>query len=246
MRELVPDATEAVDVHEFYARDWVEDGGLRMNFVSSLDGAATVQGQSRGLQTPGDNVVFAALRDLADVVLVGAGTARDEGYRPSRPGAQRRANRERFGLAPIPPIALVSRALTLDPEWDLFSGADPSARTIVITCASSDPARRAALAEVADVLVLGDAAVDLAAIVPALRERGLRRVLSEGGPTLFGEFTAAGLVDELCLSVSPLVAGPGPQRITDGKPWPDGPRPFSLIGLLEDDGALFGRFRAVR
>jgi riboflavin biosynthesis pyrimidine reductase len=246
MRELVPTFTDDVDIHEFYARGWIDEGGLRMNFVSSLDGAASIQGQSRGLQTPGDNAVFAAMRDLADVVLVGAGTARDEGYRPSKPGAQRRANRERFGLAPVPPIALVSRALTLDPAWNLFTGAEPDVRTVVITCAASDPSVRAALAEVADVLVLGDESVDLAAILPALGERGLTRVLGEGGPSIFGEFAAAGLVDELCLSVSPLLAGPGPQRITHGMPWPDGPRPYSLYGLLEEDGALFGRYHAVR
>ena len=77
----------------------------------------------------------------------------------------------------------------------------------------------------------------------ALEERGHRRILSEGGPTAFGDFAAAGVVDELCLSVSPLLAGPGPQRIIGGRPWP-GPRSLDLIGLLEEDGALFLRYRA--
>jgi riboflavin biosynthesis pyrimidine reductase len=243
MRELLPNPTPDVDVHEFYARDWIDRGGLRVDFVSSLDGAATVQGRARGLQTPGDNAVFDAMRDLADVILVGAGTARAEGYGPSRPGATRRAHRARLGLADVPPIALVSRRLAFEPEGELFTDADPAARTIVITAAAADPAKRAALAQVADVLVLGDEEVDLAAIPAALNEHGLTRILSEGGPTLFADLAAAGVVDEVCLSISPLLAGPGAQRITDGTRWPDGPRPLALHGLLEEDGALFCRYR---
>jgi riboflavin biosynthesis pyrimidine reductase len=97
---------------------------------------------------------------------------------------------------------------------------------------------------VADVLVCGDGEVDLGAAIAALRDRGLARILCEGGPRLFGELARTGLVDELCLTFSPMLAGPGAERITAGASWPDGPRRFALAGLLEEDGALFARYRA--
>src|SRR5690242_11403158 len=142
MRALVPQQPGDVDVHDWYARDWIEPGGLRVNFVSSVDGGATAAGLSRGLQTPGDNRIFAALRDLADVVVAGAGTARDENYRAVTVSDQRMATRRSYGLAPELPIAVVSTSLRLDPSAELFS-ADAPARTIVITCAASDSATRA-------------------------------------------------------------------------------------------------------
>src|SRR4051794_27706325 len=106
MQQLLPSASGAevelaeVDLHEHYAgAGWLDSGGVRVNFIASADGAASFAGLSRGLQTPGDNRVFAALRDLADVILVGAATATAEGYRPSAPGANRRAIRSGYGLA---------------------------------------------------------------------------------------------------------------------------------------------------
>ena len=249
MRALLPRAGAEVDVHEFYARDWLDGGGLRANFISSVDGAATVAGLSGGLQTAGDNRVFAALRDLADVVLVGAGTARAEGYAAIQLSAERRATRDRLGLAQTLPTAIVSRSLRLDPGAALFTDTEPGARTIVLTCQAGDPAVRAALDDVADVVVCGDTGVDLAEARGALAERGLRRILCEGGPTLFADLTHAGLLDELCLTVSPLLAGPGPTRITAGAIWPlsAGERHLlGLSGLLEEDGALFCRYTARR
>ena len=101
MRRILPDPADPVDIYTEYT---VPDTALskvgwhlRMNFVSSADGAVTEQGRSRGLSTPGDHRLFAALRDLADVVLVGAGTARIEGYGPDRPGQTRRDLRRRAG-----------------------------------------------------------------------------------------------------------------------------------------------------
>ncbi len=243
MRSLLPlPVVEDVDIHACYARDWLDTGGLRVNFVSSVDGAATSCGVSKGLQTPGDNRVFAALRDLADAVVVGAGTVRAEGYRAVRIGAERRATRRRFGLPAELPTAVLSRALHLDPTAELFTAAPAGARTIVLTCAASDGNLRHALAEVADVIVCGDAEVDLAAARGALEERGLSRLLCEGGPSLFSDLARAGVVDELCLSISPVLAGPGARRIVAGAPW-EYPRELRLSGLLEQDGALFCRYR---
>jgi riboflavin biosynthesis pyrimidine reductase len=251
MRVLLPSPAEEVDLHAFYAADWVDAGGVRMDFVASADGAATAAGLSRGLQTQGDNRVFAALRDLADVVVAGAGTVRAEGYEAINLSARRRAIRRAYGFDEELPTAVVSRSLNLDPTSKLFQPA--ATRTVVITCAAADPAVHAALAPIADVLLCGDQEVDLIAARAALEERGFRRILCEGGPHLFADMLRARVVDELCLSVSPLLAGPGAGRITAGVAWtgPHGtgvaePHAVTLTGLLEEDGALFCRYRVPR
>src|SRR4051812_3056363 len=244
MRALLPDVVDGVDVHAFYATDWVEPGGLRVDFVAAVDGAAHAAGRSAGLQTPGDNRVFAAQRDLADGVLVGAGTALAEGYRGVRLTERRLVQRRRFGLGDVLPIAVVSRRLTLEPDLPLFLEAPDDARTIVVTCAAAPADRRAALAEVGEVLVCGEDDVDLAQARRELEARGWRRILAEGGPTLFGDLVAAGVVDELCLSVTPLLVGPGPiTRIIAGPAAWSLPEDLRLIGALEEDGALFLRYR---
>lgn len=217
---------------------------MRVNFVASVDGGVAVRGRSAGLQTPGDNAVFAALRDLADVVLVGAGTARAEGYRLVRLSSGRQQLRQDFGLAADLPTAVVSRSLTLDRAGGLFAQqSETTQRTIVITCAAADEHRRAALAEVADVVVAGDDEIDFLTARQALEGRGLHRILCEGGPQLYQALTQQAIVDELDLSVTGLLAGPGTGRLFSGPPWQGGPRPLQLCALLEEDGALFTRYR---
>lgn len=246
MRALLPapdPADSDLDLHAWYAADWLDRGGLRMNFVASVDGAATEDGRSRGLQTPGDNAVFGVLRDLADVVLAGAGTVRTEGYAAISLSARRSGIRRDLGLAERLPTAVVSRSLRLDPDSPLFTDAPVGARTIVLTCAAGDPAVRAALEPIADVVVCGEQDVDLPAARQALEQRGLRRILSEGGPTLFAQLAHDRVVDELCLSVTPILTGPGARRIVAGELWPGEPIGLRLIGLLEEDGALFCRYR---
>jgi len=188
--------------------------GVRVNFVTSVDGAVELDGYSEGLSGPADKRVFRTLRTLCDGLLVGAGTVRRESYHAVRLNEARRAWRTARGLSPYPTLVVVSRGLALDPAQDAF--ADAPVRPIVLTCAAAPADRRAALSAVADVVVAGDAAVDLAAGVDLLRERGLRHLLSEGGPHVLGGLTAADLVDEVCLTVSPLLAGPGADRITAG------------------------------
>jgi riboflavin biosynthesis pyrimidine reductase len=245
MRCLFPTPTDVLDDAELTARYAVPDRGgrphLRLNFISSADGAVSLDGLSEGLQTPGDNRIFGLLRDLADVVMVGAGTVRVEGYGPLRPGPARRARRETLDRPATPTLAVVSGALDLDPAAELFHA--EGARTVVITHGSSPADRRAALAEVSEVIVVGGTAVDLPAALAALAERGLARVLCEGGPHLFGALLAARCVDELCLSVSPLLAGPGAGRIIAGPPVP-APTRLELAQLLAEDGALFCRYLA--
>jgi riboflavin biosynthesis pyrimidine reductase len=110
----------------------------------------------------------------------------------------------------------------------------------VITPATAPAERRAAIGEVVDVIAVGDGEVDLAAALAALHGRGATQLLCEGGPHLFGALTAAGLVDELDLTVSPLLAGGGAGRITAGPPGP--PRAMTLRHILSEDGALFLRY----
>jgi riboflavin biosynthesis pyrimidine reductase len=138
----------------------------------------------------------------------------------------------------------VTRTLRLDLTAPLFTEAAPRSRTIVITCAAAPAGAREQAAEVADVIVAGDDEVDLAAALKALADRGLGRVLCEGGPHLFGDLAAAGLADELCLTLSPLLAGPGAARIIAGPPF-DAARPLRLAHLLTtDDSFLYARYVA--
>lgn len=243
MRALLPAPADDVDLHRFYADQWAEDGGVRADFVASADGAVTANGRSRGLQSPGDNLVFAALRNLADVVIVGAGTARIEGYRSLRVGEEQAAIRRAFGFADTLPLAVISRSLELDPGSALFADDPGTARTIVLTCEAASAQRRAALGEVADVLVCGAESVDLGVARRTLEARGHLRILTEGGPSTLAEFVRADLLDELCLSVTPCLIGPGPERIVQGGRGWDAPQPMRLAGLLEDDGSLFLRYR---
>jgi len=239
MRTMSPAAGDELDdagLAELYA--YPEPRWLRANMVASADGAGYLDDRTEGLSSPADMRLFGVLRVLADVVLVGAGTARIEQYKPAR---RRPALAElRAGRPLAPPIALVSRKLDLDFASPLFTEAPEDARTIVITCAGAPDDRRAAAAKVADVIVAGDRVADLTEALSALRARGLGRVLCEGGPHLLGEIAAAGLLDELCLTVSPMLVGPGPARVTAGAPFPA--RPMTLAHVLEDGGFLFCRY----
>jgi riboflavin biosynthesis pyrimidine reductase len=249
MRALLPaspvgTARGDVDLHDWYGREWSDDGGLRLVMIGSVDGAASVAGASAGLQTPGDNRVFAVLRDLCDVILVASGTARAEGYEPDVPSAARQELRRSLGYPPVPRIAVITRSLDLDPASPLISGAPPQARTLVITHAESDPAKRDALAAAgAEIVIVGGDAVDLDAARRALNERALRRIACEGGPHLLASVLAAGAADELCMTISPKIVGPGPGRISAGTQWPGPPIGATLTALLEEDGALFARYR---
>jgi len=219
---------------------------LRANMVASVDGAATVDGRSGGLSNEADQQVFAMLRAHADVILVGAGTARAEGYAPVRPQSEGlRWAWLRDGRPPSPPIAVVTRELDLDLDSALIADTLPHARTIIITTESAMPGRRSAAAErKAEVIVAGEASVDLKAAVDALAERGYQRISCEGGPHLLGQLADAGLLDELCFTLSPLVAGPGADRIvTGGLPMPGGGTlPFTLAHVVEDEGHLLCRY----
>lgn len=209
---------------------------VRVNFVSSLDGAVELDGHSAGLSGGPDKRVFGILRMLCDALVVGAGTLRQEGYRGLRLDPARRAWRREHGLVEYPTLVVVSASLNLDPEQPAF--ADAPIRPLVLTHHRAVPP--AGLTAVAELLRYGDTEVDLVAGLAELRRRGLRHLLCEGGPQLFGALTGADLVDELCLTVSPLLAGPGADRISTGPPCP--PRRMALRHVLSaEDGTLLLR-----
>lgn len=194
--------------------DGAGDAWLRVNFVSSIDGAVTREGVSGALGGEADLRVFDLLRRLADVVLVAAGTVRNEGYGPMVLGEEAAAARTAAGLPPHPVFAVVSGSLDLDPADRLFTEAP--VRPIVVTTAASPADRRAALAEVADVLVCGDDALDVPRLREELLARGLARIHCEGGPGLLGTLLAADAVDELCLTISPSLESGDAGRIARG------------------------------
>lgn len=213
---------------------------LRVNFVSSLDGAVTVAGVSEGLSSKPDKRVFALLRDLSDVVLVGLGTALVEGYRGVKRTEVRLERRRRLGRSEVPPVAVVTRTCALDPLAPLVT--DTVAPLVVLTCAAAPEERRTALAAAgADVVVVGDDEVDLPAALAALDERGLRRICCEGGPALFGSLVAADLVDELCLTLSPLLTSGDAGRISRG-PAAEVPRRLRLASVLHAEDSLLLRY----
>jgi riboflavin biosynthesis pyrimidine reductase len=211
---------------------------LRVNFVASLDGAITVGGRSAGLGTPGDKRIFDLLRALADVVLVGHGTASAEGYGPIPADSGVGRLRTSLGRPATAPIAVVSRRASLDPDSALATAA--VSPTILITCAAADAARRAALTEAGvTVLVCGDDDVDLPAALDALADHGHEQVLCEGGPQLLHAALNAGVADELDLSIAPALVG-GEARLL-GSALHDAVR-LGLRQLLEEDGMLFARY----
>ena len=240
MRMIFPEAGAELDLLGLAgAYAYPRERWLRANFVTSADGAAYVEGRSGGLSSPDDMRLFGLLRVLADVVLAGAGTARAEEYKPAlrRPSlAPLRAGRPETAA-----IALVTRTLGLNLASPLFTEAPADARTIVITCAAADAGLRTAAAKVADVIVAGEETVDLGQALDALADRGLGRVLCEGGPHLLGDLAADGLLDELCLSFSPTLAGPGASRIIAGQP-SDARRMKLAHVLAGDDCFLFFRY----
>lgn len=214
------------------------------HMVGGLDGSAAIAGRVGSLSTAPDADLFVAMRTLADVVLVGAETVRREGYGGMSLPPSRISERRASGRTARPALAVVSRSLDLDWTADAFVAAPAESRTVVITCSSADSDRLRQAREVAEVVVAGEQRVDPAVAVEKLAAMGHHLVLCEGGPTWLGELVAAGRLDELCLTVSPLMGGdPLPLSIT-----PPGAslRCFSLHHVLRDGDTLFLRYEVVR
>ncbi|MER5970493.1 pyrimidine reductase family protein [Streptomyces sp. NPDC002055] len=262
MRRLLPPTADATAPDRPEGREWSLDeladayaypaappdrpgrAWLRGNMVSSVDGAAHHDGRSQPLSSKADMRIFGVLRGLADVVVAGAETVRQEGYRPARAREAFAARRAALGQAPAPAIAVVTASLDLDFTLPLFT--EPAVPTLVLTGAAHHADRaEAARAAGADVIIAGEGdGVEPAAAVRALAERGHTRLLTEGGPRLLGQFAAAGVLDELCLTLAPLLTVGAAPRIMDG-PGIEEPERFDLTSVLEEDGYLFTRYRRI-
>lgn len=214
------------------------------HMVAGLDGTAAVDGKVGPLSTRPDQDLYRRMRQIADVVMVGAETVRKEGFGPVRLSEEAQAWRLARGMTALPPVAVVSRSLDLNWSLRVFQGVPDDARTIVITCAAADPDRVAEAEKVAEVVVAGEDRVDPATAMRALAGRGHRVVLCEGGPTWLGEVVAADRLDELLLSISPFMGGdPLPVAVT---PAGAGIVRFVLRGVLGEDDTLFLRYEAHR
>jgi riboflavin-specific deaminase-like protein len=206
---------------------------VALNMISSVDGRGALDGRTRGLGSPGDRELFHGLRAQVDAVMAGASTIRAERYGPMIRDPAVKARREARGEPAQPLAVTVSRSLDFDPQLPLL--ADPDSRVVVLTPSGGElppcAARVSYLRGASLTELLGD----------LRREFGVRTIVCEGGPTLNGELLAAGLVDELFLSVSPLLlGGPDPLTIVEG---PAAPTRLELVWLLEHESFLHARYR---
>ena len=239
---LLPEARDTVDPTEVYADLPRKHGrpSVRLNMIVSVDGGTSWGGVSGALGGPADKALFGILRSLTDVVLVASGTMRAEHYGPATLPDSVQAARRARGQAPVPPIAVVSASCQFETDTPFFT--DAAERPIILTVGSAALEDRARAAKVADVLVVGDDLVDLASGLDELAKRGVRTVLAEGGPTLNGELARAGLLDELCVTLAPLLASGDAKRIIAGSTL-DRLEGLQISSICEQDGYLFLRYR---
>jgi riboflavin biosynthesis pyrimidine reductase len=216
-----------------YAYPGVAAGAVRVraNMISSIDGMAAMAGTSGALGADGDRKLFSVLRALADVIVVGARTAVAEGYGPVQPHPALSDRRVADGRAPTAALALVSNTLTFPVPSDGDVLLAPG--TVIVTCRSADDAARRRLRDAGATLVdCGEETVDPHQMFEYLAGRGLWRVLCEGGPALLGALLDRDLVDELCLTTSPLLTAGAGKHITTGA---DAVRTMRRAHVLADD-----------
>ena len=241
MDQLFPRFVSDVDPVAVYASDsripHPDRPWLMLNMVTSADGATSTEGVSGSLSSPEDRLVFAAIRAVADVILVAAETVRREGYGPPKTTPAAAASRTARNQAPRPRLAVVSGSLDLDYASPAFHDRPPP----LLFTVDAPPADRLAQAEaVADVHRTGADGVDLAEAMGRIAQTGAGVVLAEGGPTLNGQLLAAGLLDELCWTISPTLAGGESSRMAKGAP-PQLDR-LRLERVLAHDHTLFLRY----
>lgn len=235
MRWLVPDPPPAGPWEDSYT--WPSQRYTRACMVMAIDGSiAGPDGVSGSISSDTDRRVLNAARGMADAYLVGAGTVRAERYGPVRERPELTARRQTLGQLPAPTLVIVTASCRFD--WQTARFQDSDNRPIILTTSDSDAADRAEAARRCDVVVVGDSSVTGQQALDALAERGLTRVNCEGGDRLLSELAGAGLLDEIDLTMSPLVtAAPRPER-----PGPAVLQRMRLHQLLEEDGYLFSRY----
>jgi riboflavin biosynthesis pyrimidine reductase len=214
-------------------RRWV-----RAMMVTTLDGAAAgPDGLSGSISGAADQAVFAAVRRYADAVLIGAGTLRAERYTPMRAKEEDADARRAQGLAAAPRLVIVSGSLDLPWTEPVFT--DSTLPPLIVTGTDAGPAKVARVPESCEVVTLPGDTVDPAGILGALEERGLRRIVCEGGPSLLHDLVASGMLDEADITVSPVFAGTNPSPHTPGLP---SVAQFELTQVLTADGFLMARY----
>ncbi len=235
--DLDPRAEVAAETRESNGeRPWVYT-----NMIASADGGTAVDGQSGQLGGPGDKALFTALRAVADVIIVGASTVREERYRPPSPSPEVVKERIGRGQAARPRIVVVTRSLSLDLDLPLFG--DPGNRPYVLTVGSAPPDALERLKDVADIIIAGDDDVDMELGLEQLsRQAGAATALSEGGPSINGQLIAADLIDEWNLSLSPTLLGADSHRAAIGPVDGGPPRGMRLDRVWADDDYLFCRW----
>jgi riboflavin biosynthesis pyrimidine reductase len=231
------------ELTDFYAYpDDLQSCWVRGNMIASLDGGATDDGKAGGLAGPGDRAVFSLMRHAADVILVGASTVRIENYSGAQlPVAAREARRNR-AQAEVPPIAVVTRSGNIDPSALLFTRTEVPPLILTTSRFHDDTRRRlGSVAEVIDASGSQPDSVDCATALKILADRGLYRVLTEGGPLLLGTLIEDGLLDELCLTVAPILVGGGSKRIVTGLGNVHTKMRRTHL-LTDDEGYLYSRY----
>lgn len=223
-----------IELAPFYADP---PDGVRANMIFSADGAAAFGGRAGPLSCRADQRLLKILRGLADVVLVGAGTARAENYGPVVLSDAARARRQHEGRAEPPPIAVVSRSGELPDR--LFG--KPEQPPILVTCART-AARHDPNDDRRHILVAGDDSVDVSRAVAMLRELGMHRILCEGGPTLLDELVQADAITELCVTIAPKLAASQPVGYRPPAPLA-APVAMQLDHALVCDGYLYLKYR---
>ncbi len=241
MQRLLPDPGPTTIERQLDSyRPWEQPHGERpfvaMNFAATVDGRAAIGGVSGPIGSATDTAMLAGLRTRFDAVMIGAGTMRAERYGRPVPDQEKRERRERIGLPHDPLMVIVSGRLDL--PWDAALFTEGAGRVQVFTASEAEPPETATSLRI----VRHEGSVDIAAALRHLRrERGIRALLCEGGPRLHAELQAAGLVDDLFLTISPKLVGGEEPRIVEGAL--PGIAPLELAWLLESDGELFARYR---
>lgn len=215
---------------------------VRANMIASIDGGATDDGSSGGLAGPGDRAIFTRMRQEADVILVGASTVRIENYSGAQMSLAQRQDRQGRGQAEVPPIAVVTHRADFDHDAKLFTRSEVP--PLILTSRETVPDARQRLGARADVI---DASgehpdrVDPETVLTLLDARGLRRVLTEGGPSLLGLFIERDLLDELCVTIAPVLVGGSAPRIATGSGSTHTEMRRSHL-LSDADGYLYARY----
>lgn len=215
---------------------------VRGNMISSLDGGATEDGKSGGLGSPGDRAVFNLMRHTADVILMGAATVRIENYSGVQLSPAQRQERQRRGQAEVPPIAVITASAELDHDAKFFTRTETPPLILTATKTVADARHRlGAVAEVLDASGADPTRVDPGVALRILAERKLFRVLTEGGPSLLSLLIENDLLDELCLTVAPILVGGVARRIATG-PGQAHTRMRPAHLLTDDEGYLYTRY----